>query len=102
VTYAASDVVHEDATVSSSFATGAAKSYPPHSSLVAGDVTSTPRTLRQPFVGREIQGNPQGPIDPGKLVLMVWQFIVPVAADDGSATPNCIGNLTIDDVKFYR
>jgi hypothetical protein len=102
LTYAAGDVEHEDATLSGGFATGPAGAYQPQSSLVAGDVTSTPRTLRQPFAGREIQGEPQGSIDPGKLVLMLWQFIVPVAADDGSATPNCSGNLIIDDVKFYR
>jgi len=101
-TYAASDVEHEDATLSSAFSTGPAGSYPPHSSLVAGDVTPTSRTLRQPFVGREIQGSPYTPIDPARLVLMVWQFIVPVAADDGSATPNCSGELTIDNVRFYR
>ena len=102
LTYAASDVEHEDATLSSAFSTGPAGSYPPHSSLVAGDVTPTSRTLRQPFVGREIQGSPYTPIDPARLVLMVWQFIVPVAADDGSATPNCSGELTIDNVRFYR
>jgi hypothetical protein len=100
--YMTGDVEHEDVTISSSFASGPAGSYPPQKKFSVADLASTPRTIKQPFVGSDIQGNPATPIDPTKLVLTSWQFIVPIAADDGSTTPMCTGNLTIDDIKFYR
>lgn len=100
--YATGDVEHEDATVSSTFASGEAGSYAPQNKISAGDLSPTPRTIKQPFVGTDIHGNPRTPIDPTKLIFTLWQFVVPVAADDGSASPSCIANVTIDDIKFYR
>lgn len=100
--YMTGDVEHQDVTISSSFASGPAGSYPPQKKFSVGDLTSTPQTVKQPFASSDIQGNPGTPLDPTKLVLAQWQFVVPVAADDGSATPMCTGNLTIDDIKFYR
>ena len=102
MTYATGDVGHEDMAISSTFASGQAGSYVPQDKISAGDLSSTPRTIKQPFVGTDIQGNPPTPIDPAKLILTLWQFIVPVAADDGSSTPACTASVTIDDVKFYH
>ncbi len=102
LTYATGDVEHEDVTKSSTFASGPAGSYVPQYKIAAGDLSSTPRTIKLPFVGTDIQGNPPIPIDPTKLIFTLWQFIVPVAADDGSATPACTASVAIDDIKFYR
>jgi hypothetical protein len=102
LTYATGDVGHEDMAKSSTFASGEAGSYVPQDKISASDLSSTPRTIKQPFVVTDIQGNPPTPIDPTQLIFNLWQFIVPVAADDGSATPACIASVTVDDVKFYH
>jgi hypothetical protein len=75
---------------------------PAHDKISAGDLASTPRTVKQPFSGGGTQGSPATPIDPTRLIFTLWQFIVPIAADDGSATPMCTGSVTIDDIKFYH
>jgi hypothetical protein len=100
--YATGDVEHEDATRASTFASGPTGAFAPQHRLSADDLGSTPRTIKLRFLGTDIQGNPATPIDPAKLIFAVWQFIVPIAADDGSATPPCAANVTIDDIKFYR
>jgi hypothetical protein len=70
--------------------------------IAAADLSSTPKTIKLPFTSTDIRGSPATPIDPSKLIFALWQFVVPVAADDGSATPPCTANVTIDDVRFYR
>jgi len=100
--YATGDVEHEDVTKSSTFASGPEGSYVPQHKIAADGLSSTPRTIKLPFASTDIQGNPPTPLDPAKLIFVLWQFIVPVAADDGSATPPCSANLTISDIKFYR
>ena len=102
LTYGTGDVEHEDVTVSGTFAAGPAGSYVPQHRLAAAELSSTPKTIKLPFAAADIQGNPPTPIDPTKLLFTLWQFIVPVAADDGSATPPCTANVTMDDVRFYR
>jgi len=100
--YASGDVEHEDVTKSSTFASGPEGSYVPQHKIAAGDLGSTPRTIKLPFARTDIAGNPPTPLDSTKLIFALWQFIVPVAADDGSATAPCSANLTIRDIKFYR
>jgi hypothetical protein len=100
--YGTGDIVHEDVTVSGTFAAGPAGAYVPQHKIAAADLSSTPKTIKLPFTSTDIQGNPPTPIDATKLIFTLWQFIVPVAADDGSATPPCTANVTIDDVRFYR
>jgi hypothetical protein len=100
--YGTGDVQHEDVTLSSTFASGPAGSYVPQHKLSASDLSATPRTLKLPFARTDVQGNPPKPIDPTQLIFALWQFIVPIAADDGSATPPCLADVTIDDVQFYR
>jgi hypothetical protein len=100
--YGTGDVAHEDVTISGTFAAGAVGSYAPQHRIEAADLSSTPKTIKLPFTRTDIQGNPPTPIDPAKLIFALWQFVVPVAADDGSATPPCTANVTIDDVRFYR
>lgn len=100
--YASGDVEHEDVTKSSTFASGPQGSYVPQHRIAADDLGSTARTIKLPFAGTDIAGNPATPLDPAKLIFSLWQVIVPVAADDGSATPPCSANLTIRDIKFYR
>jgi hypothetical protein len=100
--YATGDVEHQDVTMASTFATGPVGSYPPQNRIAAGDLTSTPRTIKAPFVGSDIQGSPRTALDASKLIFTLWQFSVPVAAEDGGENPKCTGNITIDDIKFYR
>jgi len=102
LTYGTGDVEHEDVTLSWTFSAGPAGSYVPQHRLAAADLSSTPKTIKLPFTSADIQGNPPTPLDATKLIFTLWQFIVPVAADDGSATPPCTANVTIDDVRFYR
>jgi hypothetical protein len=99
--YGTGDVEHEDVTLSGTFAAGPAGSYVPQHKIAAAELSSTPKTIRLPFASPDIQGNPPTPIDASKLIFTLWQFIVPVATDDGSATPPCAANVTIDDVRFY-
>lgn len=102
LTYGTGDVEHEDVTLSWTFSAGPAGSYVPQHRIAAADLSSTPKTIKLPFTSADIQGNPPTPIDAAKLIFTLWQFIVPVAATDGSATPPCTANVTIDDVRFYR
>ena len=100
--YATGDVEHQDITVGSTFATGPAGSYPPQNRIAADDLTSAPRTIKVPFVGNDIQGSPRTRLDTTRLISTLWQFSVPVAAEDGDDNPLCTGSVTIDDVKFYH
>jgi len=100
--YGTGDVEHEDVTKSSTFAAGPEGSYLPQHKIAADDLSSTPRTIKLPFASPDIRGNPPTPLDPAKLIFALWQFVVPIAADDGSATPPCSASLTISDIKFYR
>jgi hypothetical protein len=100
--YATGDVEHEDVTKSSTFAAGPEGSYVPQHKIAADDLSSTPRTIKLPFATTDIRGNPPTPLDPAKLIFTLWQFVVPIAADDGTATPPCSASLTIRDLTFYR
>lgn len=102
LTYASGDVEHVDVTKSSTFASGPEGSYVPQHKIAEEDLGSTPRTIHLPFARTDITGNPPTPLDPAKLTFTLWQFIVPVAADDGSDTPPCSANLTVGNIKFYR
>jgi hypothetical protein len=76
--------------------------YPPQSPIPTAELTSQPRTIKAPFRGAAIAGNPATPTDASKLAFVQWLVIVPVGSGDGSAVPACIGTLAIDDVKLYR
>ena len=100
--YGTADVQHQDMTVGSPFASGLAGSYPPQNVFDSESLTSKSQVVRAPFVGSDIKGDPAAPLDPSKLISVVWQFVVPVAAENGEPTPTCAGTIAIDDVKFYR
>jgi hypothetical protein len=100
--YATGDVDHEDVTMGAPLATGPIGSYPPQNRIAADDLTSTPRTIMAPFARTDIQGSPSKPIDATKLIFVLWQFIVPVAAEGDSGNQTCTGNVTIDDIRFYH
>ena len=76
--------------------------FPPQKSIAAADMTATPRQIKAPFSGSDIQGNPATPVDASKLAFVLWQFIIPVAPDDGSTVPPCTASIAIDDVRLYR
>jgi hypothetical protein len=76
--------------------------YPPQTKISPAELTSTSRSIKAPFQGSAIQGNPSTPTDASKLAFVQWLVLVPVGADDGTAVPPCTGNLVIDDVKLYR
>ncbi len=101
--YGTADSEHQDPATGSRYATGPAGAYPPQSTLTAAEVTDTPQTLMMPFTGITIFGNPQTPLDTGKLIFALWQFTIPAAAPgtpDG-ATPTCVADITIDNLAFY-
>ena len=66
--------------------------------LTAGQITSTPQTLRVPFAAL-LGGWPLRPIDTAKITGVGWAFSI--APSTGGGTPSCVADLTIDDVKFY-
>ena len=101
--FATGDVEHQDPTTGSRYATGPTGAYPAQSTLTAAEVTSTPQTLMMPFTGSTLSGNPQTPLDPKKLILVLWQFTIPAkstATSDG-APPACVADITVDNVAFY-
>jgi hypothetical protein len=96
--YSTCDVEHQDVAFGSPLATGPAGSYQPYSGITEAQLTPAPQTLMMPFMARS-PGNPATPLDPTKLIFVLWQFNVdPVTAGGESA---CIADLTIDDVMFY-
>jgi hypothetical protein len=100
--YAVGDVDHEDVASGAPLAAGPIGSYPPQNRIAAEDLTSAPRTIVAPFAHADIQGSPAKPIDASKLIHVLWYFIVPVATEGDGGNPMCTGDVTIDDVRFYR
>ena len=96
--YMTGDVEHQDVTFGSPLATGPAGSYQPYSGIAAAQLTSTPQTLKMPFMAQSPR-SPDTPLDPTKLISVIWQFNVdPVNPGSASA---CIADLIIDNVMFY-
>jgi hypothetical protein len=100
--YATGDVDHEAVTTGAPLAAGAPGSYPHQSRIAAEDLTSAPRTIMAPFAHADIQGNPSKATDAHKLIYALWYFIVPVATEGDGGNPACTGDVTIDDIRFYR
>ncbi|MES1207487.1 MAG: hypothetical protein ABUS79_16245 [Pseudomonadota bacterium] len=101
--YATGDPEHQDRTSGAPYATGPSGAYQPQSTLTAAQVTATPQTVRMPFTGATMFGDPQTPLDTTKLVFALWQFDIPAAAPataDGG-TPTCVADITIDNLTFY-
>jgi hypothetical protein len=99
--YATGDVAHQDVSLGSPYATGAAGAYSPQFRIAADALTSTSRTIKAPFASPDIRGNPAPALDPTKLIFTLWQFTVPVAPEDDGGIEMCTGSVTIDDVRFY-
>ena len=55
-----------------------------------------------PFAHADIQGNPSKPIDATKLIDVLWDFVVPMAAEGDDGNQMCTGEVTIDNIRFYR
>jgi hypothetical protein len=100
--YATGDVDHEDVAMGAPLAAGPIGSYPPQNRIAADDLTSASRTIMAPFARTDIQGSPSKPIDATKLISVLWVFIVPVATEGDDGNQMCTGNVTIDDIRFYR
>lgn len=100
--YAIGDVEHQDAATGAPLATGAPGSYPHQSRIAAEDLTSEPRTITAPFAHADIKGNPAKATDTTKLIYVLWFFIVPVATEGDGGNQVCTGDITIDDIRFYR
>lgn len=77
---------------------GRAGALPPVTRLTAGQVTSLPQTVWVPFAAMS-GGVPDRPIEAAKVTGVGWRFIVDPS--NGAATPACVADLTIDDVRFY-
>jgi hypothetical protein len=72
-----------------------------HSSLITltpDQITATPQTLRMPFAAQS-GGVPATPVDRSKLTDLKWVFFVDPSSPGGPTA--CVGDLTIDDVRFY-
>lgn len=99
--FATGDVEHQDPATTSLFATGPAGAYPPQTPLTAGEVTSAPQVMKVPFGPTTILGNPATPLDPHKIIYVLWQLTIPPAAPTDGPPAACSAELTIDDVTFY-
>jgi len=95
--YFSGDVAHQDSTTGAAYATGAAGAYQPQSPITSSQLSTAPATLRMPFNGYAFAGEPQTPLDVGKIILLGWQFDIEASA----AGSNCVADITIDDVRFY-
>jgi hypothetical protein len=82
-------------------AAGPAGSYAPQLSVTSAELASTAVTIKVPFAGANAPtgGSPPIPIDPFKLVGLLWQMTTPVASDGGAA--ECVWNINISNVAFY-
>jgi|GEM_PF-2673565 len=60
--------------------------------ITTAQITTFPQTLKMPFVGGPFAGSTQMPVDKTKLTQLVWQF---------AASPSCVTDITVDDIKFY-
>jgi hypothetical protein len=100
--YGTGDVDHEDVAMGARLAAGPIGSYPPQNRIAADELTSASRTITAPFARTDIAGSPSKPIDATKLISVLWDFIVPVAAEGDDGNHMCTGDVTIDDIRFYR
>jgi hypothetical protein len=82
-------------------AAGPVGSYPPQLSITSAELVSTAVTIEVPFAGTNAPtgGSPPTPIDPLKLVGLLWQMSTPVASDGGAA--ECVWNINVSNVRFY-
>jgi hypothetical protein len=60
--------------------------------ITTAQITTFPQTLKMPFVDGPFAGSPRMPVDRTKLTQLVWQF---------TASPSCVTDITVDDIKFY-
>ena len=83
-------------------AAGPVGSYPPQLSITSAELTSTTVTIMVPFAGANAPtgGSPAIPIDPSKLVSLLWQMSTPVASGGGAA--ECVWNINVSNVRFYQ
>jgi hypothetical protein len=72
---------------------------PPVTKLTAAQVTSVARTVRVPFAAQS-GGVPDRPIETAKVTGVGWMFLVDPS--NGTTTPDCVADLTIEDVSFYE
>jgi hypothetical protein len=96
--YLTGDISHQDATSGAPYATGPVGAYQPQTLISSSQLTMTPTTMKMPFDGNGLDGNPKTAINPAKIILLGWQFEIAASATGAS---NCVADLTIDDVKFY-
>jgi hypothetical protein len=99
--FATGDVEHQDPTATPGFGTGIPGAYPPQTSISAGEVTVAPQVVKAPFGPTSIPGYPATPLDPQKVIFVLWQLTIPPATPTDGAPAACTADLTIDDVKFY-
>ena len=68
-------------------AAGPVGSDPPQLSITSAELVSTAVTIKVPFAGANALtgGSPPIPIDPFKLVGLLWQMSTPTVASDGGA-----------------
>jgi hypothetical protein len=101
--YATGDVEHQDPVTGAPYAAGGPGSYPPQATIAATEVTAAPQTLKIPFAGNLSFGSPATPVDPKKLILVLWQLTIPTATGttQDAAAASCTADLTIDNVTFY-
>jgi hypothetical protein len=95
--YLTGDIVHQDATSGAPYAIGPVGAYQPQAPIAISQISSTAVTLKMPFHGPALNGNPNTPIDPSKIILIGWQFEIAAS----TAGPNCVADITLDDIKFY-
>jgi len=98
--YFTEDSVHlfDDGTPHGTHGTARAGIGPAVVALTASQVTSTPQTVRVPFAA-QLRPPPPRPFDTSKVTGIGWAFSL--AASTDAATPPCIADLTITDVRFY-
>jgi hypothetical protein len=97
--YASGDLAHQDHTSGAPRATGPAGAYQPQTTITGAELSAEPQTRKMPFVGGPSGGNPRTPIDPTKLIFLMWGFAVGSAA--GGEAAACVADIVVDDVKFY-
>ncbi len=90
------------ATIIDPKAAGPVGSYPPQLAIISPELTSTGVTIEVPFAGSgaPFGGSPATPIDPFKLVSLLWQMTTPIASDGGAA--ECVWKINVSNVRFYE
>jgi hypothetical protein len=78
--------------------TGGEGAHSPFTNITAAQLTAAPQTLRMPFAG-QMGGVPPTLIDRSKLTDLKWIFFVDPSTPGGPSS--CVGDVTIDDVRFY-